>query len=40
MFPASISSTMDIGTGGSQCQPHQLVGLLSARITENYSVAQ
>ncbi len=32
MFPAAISSVIDIGTGGSQFQPHQLVGLFSALI--------
>ncbi len=26
MLPASSMSTMDSGTGGSQCQPHQLTG--------------
>jgi hypothetical protein len=32
-LPASISSTTDIGTGGCQCQPHQLVGLFSALMS-------
>jgi hypothetical protein len=26
MFPACSIWTMDSGTGGSQCQPHQLTG--------------
>ena len=34
MFPAARISVIDIGVGGSQCHPHQLVGWLSARITE------
>jgi hypothetical protein len=33
MFPAAMSSVIDIGVGGSQCQPHQLVGLFRARMT-------
>ena len=33
MLPAAISSVIDIGIGGSQLQPHQLVGLFSARMS-------
>jgi hypothetical protein len=32
MLPAAISSVIDIGIGGSQFHPHQLVGRFSARM--------